>query len=329
MKVLVVVSVAILLSLGGVLSASAQVEWSGFFDILYSDSQEKGDGTFDYGQFEVDLSVPLSECISAEGALAYNAEEGVFELGAGFVDFHLFGTEEGHRVRGGGLTHSGLIVGQFDVPFGIDYQVIPSIDRKLVTPPLVNQMTIDSWNDWGLQAYGASNRANFVLFGVNGSAGGQAIGGRIGVTPAEEIEIGGSYALDMNGDREAASTVLGVDVQASWKSLSVKGEYVMGEDEKTADKSKKHSGFYAQGTYDFEAAIGYPIFAVARYGLWTPDYEGVDEEGNPIQDLNRLTLGLGYRIAEGVEVRCELQKNGEEDVEEDNDLMTLQVVVGY
>ena len=326
MKVFVVVSVAILLSLGGVLSASAQVEWSGFFDILYSDSQEKGDGTFDYGQFEVDLSVPLSECISAEGALAYG--EGVVGLGAGFVDFHLFGTEEGHRVRGGGLTHSGLIVGQFDVPFGIDYQVIPSIERKLVTPPLVNQMTIDSWNDWGLQAYGASNRANFVLFGVNGSAGGQAIGGRIGVTPAEEIKVGGSYALDMNGDREAASTVLGVDVQASWKSLSVKGEYVMAEDEKTADESKKHSGFYAQGMYDFEKALGYPMFAVVRYGMWSPDYEK-DIQGDPVQDLNRLTLGLGVRIAEGVEVGCELQRNGEEDVEADNDLMTLQVVVGY
>ena len=328
MKTFVYISIAMLVSLGGVFPASAQVEWSGFFDILYSDLQKKGDGTFDYGQFEVDLAVPLSEYISVEGALAYDA--GVLGLGAGFVDFHLFGTEEGHRVRGGGLTHSGLIVGQFDVPFGIDYQVIPSIDRKLVTPPLVNQRTIDSWNDWGIQAYGASDRANFVLFGVNGVAGGQALGGRLGITPIEQIEVGGSYALDMNGDGDVASTVLGMDVQASWKSLAVKGEVLRAEDDKTKGESRKHSGFYAQGIYDFEEAIGCPMFAVVRYGVWSPDYEEADAEGNPVQDLTRLTVGLGVRIVEGVEVRCELQKNGEEKTEEeDNDVITLQVVVGY
>ena len=316
------VSVAVLLSLGGALPASAQVEWSGFFDILYSYSQKKGDGTFDYGQFEVDLSVPLSEYISAEGALAYDA--GVLGLGAGFVDFHLFGTEKGHRVRGGGLTHSGLIVGQFDVPFGMDYRVIPSIDRKLVTPPLVNQKTIDSWNDWGVQLYGAIHRANFVLFDVNGSAGGQAIGGRIGIIPVEEVEFGGSYAFDMNANGDVASTVLGIDVQASWKSLAVKGEVLSAEDDKTKDEPRKHSGFYAQGTYDFEEVIGWPMFAVVRYGVWSPESESA-----PVQDHTRLTLGLGVRIAESVEVRCELQRNGKENAEEDNDVITLQVVVGY
>jgi len=332
LKVFAYIALAMLVSLGGVFPASAQIEWSGFFDILYSDSQEKGDGTFDYGQFEVDLSVPLSEYISAEGALAYDA--GVVGLGAGFVDFHLFGTEEGYWGRGGGLAHSGLIVGQFDVPFGIDYRVIPSIDRKLVTPPLVNEQTIDSWNDWGVQAYGATGRANVVLFGVNGFTDGQAIGGRIGIAPlalpgsAEPIEIGGSYAMDMNADGEAASTVLGADVQASWKSLAVKGEYLSAEDDKTEDASKKHAGLYVQGTYDFEAAIGYPMCSVVRYGMWSPDYE-VDAEGTPVQKLDRLTVGLGVRIAEGVEIRCELQKNGEENVEVDDDVITFQVVVGY
>jgi len=308
--------------LGGAFSVSAEVEWSGFFDILYADSQERGDGTFDYGQFEVDLAVSLSECISAEGALAYNADEGFVELGAGFVDFHLFGSEEGHRVRGGALTHSGLIVGQFDVPFGIDYRVIPSVDRKLVTPPLVNQMTIDSWNDWGIQLYGATDRANVVLFGVNGSAGGQAIGGRIGVTPVEGSEVGGSYAFDMNGDGEVVSTVLGVDAGISWDVLSVKGEYMMAEDDKTKDVSWEHAGFYVQGTCDLEEATGRPAFVVLRYGVWSPDDDAAD-------GLDRLTAGLGYRLADGVEVRCELQKNGEENDEIDDDRIAVQLVVGY
>ena len=322
MRTFVYVSLVVLVTVGSVFPASAQVEWSGFFDILYTDSQEKGDGTFGYGQFEVDLAVSPSECISAEGALAYNADEGFFELGAGFLDFHLFGSEEGHRVRGGAFTHSGLIVGQFDVPFGIDYRVIPSIDRKLVTPPLVNQMTIDSWNDWGIQLYGATDRANVVLFGVNGSAGGQAIGGRIGVTPTEQIEVGGSYAFDMNGDGEVASTVLGIDLGASWNALSVKGEYTMAEDDKTEDASWKHAGFYVQGTYDFEEATGRPAFVVLRYGTWSPDDDAAE-------DLDRLTAGLGYRIVEGVEVRCELQKNGGENDEVNDDVIALQVVVGY
>ena len=322
MRISACISLVLLFTLGGAFSVSAQVEWSGFFDILYTDSQERGDGTFDYGQFEVDLAVSLSECISAEGALAYNADEGFVELGAGFVDFHLFGSEEGHLVRRGVLTHSGLIVGQFDVPFGIDYRVIPSVDRKLVTPPLVNQMTIDCWNDWGIQLYGVTDRANGELFGVNGSAGGQAIGGRIGVTPTEQIEVGGSYAFDMSGEGEVASTVLGVDAGASWNALSVKGEYIMAEDDKAEDVSWKHTGFYVQGTYDLEEATGHPAFVSLRYGAWSPDDDAVD-------GLDRLTVGLGYRIVEGVEIRCELQKNGEENEEIDDDRIAVQLVVGY
>ena len=71
------------------------------------------------------------------------------------------------------------------------------------------------------------------------------------------------------------------------------------------------------------------MFAVVRYGRWSPEHEKVDGEGNPVQRRNRLTVGLGYRIAERAEVRCEFQKNDEKDVELDYDVITLQVVVGY
>lgn len=301
--------------------ASAQIQWSGFFDIQYArTASDTVSDEFTYGQFEVDLSMSLTDRISAEAAIAWG--DGSFELGAGFVDVHLWTTEEEHPPRGAFLSHSGLVVGQFDVPFGIDYRVIPSPDRKLVSPPLVNQKTIDSWNDMGVQVYGAGPLGNFVLFGVNGFSDGGAYGGRVGVIPVEGIEAGISYAMDrtMGGDTEA--TVLGLDGSAAVGRVEVKGEFMAMEEEKTIEP-KKHAGFYVQASYDLD-----PVFAVGRYGRWVPEFDG-DGDGQDDPALTRITLGGGYRIAQPIEVRVEHQMNQEERDEAENDRTTLQVVVRF
>lgn len=301
--------------------ASAQIEWSGFFDIQYAHTaSDTVSDDFTYGQFEVDLSMPLTNRISAEAAMAWG--DGSFELGSGFIDIHLQTAEEEHPPRGTYLSHSGFIVGQFDVPFGIDYRVIPSPDRKLVSPPLVNQRTIDSWDDMGVQIYGVGPLGNFVLFGVNGFSEGQAYGGRIGITPVKGVEAGVSYALDRTMEGHTEVTVLGVDGAISMAPVEVKGEFTAMEEEKTV-APKKHAGFYVQASYDL-----HPIFAVGRYGRWTPKF---DEDGDGQNDpaLTRITLGAGYRIVEQVEVRVEHQINKEERDEEKNDQTTVQWVVSF
>ena len=128
-------------------SVFAQVDISGFFDLQYqfhkNQHSEKG---MRFGQFEIDLSKSLNNYFVIESAVAFNNESQKFELGAGFIEYRLWGNEEDHAVNNDLFDKSGVMVGLFDVPFGIDYKCIPSPDRKLVTAPLANEKTISCWN---------------------------------------------------------------------------------------------------------------------------------------------------------------------------------------
>ena len=113
----------------------AQLEFSGFADILLVTplSEDQSNTEIQYGQFELDLSASIRSGINFEGAIAYNPETGNFEAGAGFIEIILKGEAGIHTARGKYFDHIGLSIGQFDVPFGIDWQHIASPDRRLVS----------------------------------------------------------------------------------------------------------------------------------------------------------------------------------------------------
>ena len=114
------------------------LELSGFADILWQiHDPEFGTETFALGQAEIDLATSLEDRIDVEMAVAYDPDAGSFGLGALVMDFRLFGDPESHFFSFDGVDHAGLVIGQMDVPFGIDWMVYPSIDRKLITGPLV------------------------------------------------------------------------------------------------------------------------------------------------------------------------------------------------
>ncbi|NQU06180.1 MAG: hypothetical protein HQ568_08820, partial [Calditrichaeota bacterium] len=115
------------------------VDISGFCNLLYDDDTN-GTG---FGQLEIDLEAEVAENIVIASAICYDAESEAFGSGALVIDFHLFGSEGSHFRPAQNVDHSGIIVGQFDVPFGIDLNYYPSIDRKLVSGPLVVGNTHD------------------------------------------------------------------------------------------------------------------------------------------------------------------------------------------
>ncbi|MEE9554808.1 MAG: hypothetical protein V3W18_10965 [candidate division Zixibacteria bacterium] len=325
---------------------SIPLEITGFGDIYSAFRQENGgNNDFEIGQVEVDLETNVDEKIIIGAAVAFDPESETFGLGAFTVDIHLFDTDGGHFRPVSGIDHSGIIVGQFDVPFGIDWHVYPSIDRMLVSAPLVVETTHDGWNDYGVQGYAEGGWYNAVVYGSNGFGYQTAFdsvgtflgynewgydpedptldiqdlemkvsfGGRVGIIPNEAIEIGGSYGGFMNQDDEMDMALMGVDLQLNHEKFSLKGEYIAHQLGIAGDSTLTNSGYYAQGTYDTGK-----YFFVARYGTFIPDLDGVD-------DLTRLSLGVGWRVMEGTEVRMEYQDNSEEN----SDVTIVQMVVGF
>ena len=284
---------------------------------------------FQMGQVEVDIEANIAEKTVIGAAIAYDNETETFGLGAFTVDFHLFDSEGSHFNPVSGIDHSGVIVGQFDVPFGIDWHVYPSIDRKLVSAPIIIENTHDGWNDYGLQFYAENNRFNAIAYGANGfsyetgetDAFGEPVmaeisvasGGRLGISLNQYMEIGGSYAGFFNNSSKIDMSLAGADVQFNYENLSLKGEYIAFSTALDSDVSNKSNGFYGQGLYKIN-----DIFLVGRYGVFSVDEDAVD-------DINRISIGAGWAVLDGGEVRVEHQINSEVG----DDLTFLQLVVGF
>jgi hypothetical protein len=305
------------------------VEITGFADFGYAARQgEDQPDDYGFGQMEVDLTTGIGNCIGIEAAIAYNTETETFGSREFVVDFSLFGSKGNHFYEASGIDHAGIAAGKFDVPFGIDWQVYPSIDRKLVSAPLIVESTHNAWNDYGVQAYLESSQFNMVVFGTNGFgyqwvdefsvpteiSVKMAVGGRVGFAPHEWVEIGGSYASFFNEDDENDMDMIGADLQFNYEDLSIKGEYIMNRTGLTYDESWENSGFYAQGLYDFGR-----VFLVGRYGMLFAFEEGAD-------DWTRISAGAGWVILQNAELRLEYQNNSAEWVD---DVTFLQLVVGF
>jgi len=320
---------------------------SGFGDLVYEIQQEtEGNDaeTYNIGQAELDLESTFDPRFEIAAAIAFDAEGNQFGLGAFSVDFHIFGNEEDHFHSLEGVDHSGLIVGQFDIPFGIDWQLYPSIDRRLVSTPLVVENTHGGWNDLGVQGYLESGPFNAVAYFTNGfeyeeeCAGlcanpidlesGRAFGGRLGLKPSEAFEIGGSYSYlpsrevvaesDINSEK---MTLFGADVQIHTGDLSLRGEYIAhgvdleytGASATPLTESMTHSGFYTQAMYEFDE-----YFLIARYDNYSPDEVGAE-------DQRRLSAGAGWVLRQNCELRMEYQANREDS----ENLAYVQVAVGF
>lgn len=219
-----------LLLISGSFAQAPPLDITGFGDICYNGEEDR----FAIGQAEVDLGVALDEGIDLEIAVAL--DKGNFSTGSFTVDFHLFGSEGNHFRPVGGIDHSGIIAGQFDVPFGLDWLVYPAIDRKLVSGPVAVENIHDFGNDFGIQGYLKAGRLDAVLFAVNGFGYeaeeadvemNLALGGRAGIGILPQLEVGGSYAGFFDPDYALDMALIGADAQFGYRNFSAKGEFLV------------------------------------------------------------------------------------------------------
>ena len=296
----------------------AELEVSGFVDVL-GQGQQGENTTLGMGPFEIDFVSEFSSKVSFEGAVVVEGDE--VGLGQTLVDFKLLEEDK-----------LGIQVGLLDMPFGIDYQVFATPDRKLVTPPLVTELMMDGgWGDVGVNLHGAVSLLNYNLYVVNGMGedGGvpvnqladnnnaKTVGGRVGVSPVKDLELGFSYARGpyLDGTADEALSRIGGDIQFAYERLQIKGEFVIGEEEVSGDPDREHEGCYLQ----LLGQATEKLYGVARYGYWKP--KGGDR-------VTKFTIGLGYDLIENVSLRGEYQINDETPSVDDN-LFSMQVVISF
>lgn len=306
------------------------LEISGFVDVSGNFQKSLEDESdFAIGQAEVDLEGEISPRTAVALAVAYNSEEAKFELGAAEICINLFSAEQGM------VNNIDITSGQFDVPFGIDYHYYPSIDRKLITAPEVVELTHGAWNDVGFRLDVNGQYGNFVLYGVNGfessfevitaaqslelgvavgeevdTSPAYACGGRLGLTPVPNLEIGTSMAIGFNKSDKDEMTLSGADFQYTFRGFELKGEYIVHSLNRSIEESK-NKGYYCQGLYSFER-----FFITSRYDSFKPD---------GAEWYRSVSIGAGYTIAEQVEMRVQTVFSDESD---DNSSI-VQLVAGF
>jgi len=322
----------------GELTSRPSIQVSGFFDVLssYQGAQMKN-GEFGFGQAEIDLATALSPNISMTLAVAYNNAAKDFGLGAAFMDWRVWKKPESAAAGGLAVDNVGVIVGRFDVPFGIDYRVYPSPVRQLVNCPTSIELTHCRWNDAGVQLYGNSPVGNVALFAVNGFASSathwelqlnlatgeeemvevsedttpkMATGGRLGLTIVPGAEIGGSYAVGVNHDNHVETELYGLDMQYTRGPARIKGEALWHAVNQSIAPALNH-GYYLEGAYSF----GKPFIVLRRDG-YSP--EDQDSRGS-------WSPGIGYRLIDQAQFRAQYQMSDQRGV----DAVWFQTVVSF
>jgi hypothetical protein len=313
--------------------ALSSLEISGFFDAVSSYQSSQDDKVdFAMNQAEIDIESAISERASAAMAVAYNGESGNFELAVAELGLNLYASEES------AISTVDVGLGQFDIPFGIDFHEYASPDRKLITGPVAVDHTHEGWNDFGFYLSAESSPANFVAYLVNGfessaemlslvlneetneeeeavveieTTPAYAFGTRIGFTQFSGFELGTSFALGMNESGKSEMLLWGADLQYALSDFEFKGEFVYHSRNRSVEE-ENNRGYYAQASY---GGLG-DFTLVGRYGSFKAN--GGDWAG-------QTSLGAGYSLFDGVEIRFEMLF----DSDSENNLQLLQFVAGF
>ncbi len=341
-------------------SAPAQLSESGFktngvtvtghFDVqAVGRNAELGQNDFYIGQLALDLTSDLSSRVLAGMEIAYGYDEQV-DINEAFIDWNVYRWNGQPRYNPLATISAGFMVGQFDVPFGLDWRSYRSVDRPLVSIPTVIANTHRGWNDLGVEMHGELTWANWSVFAVNGfgtsstlrlpdrplpvslSAGAddvqsddvvptEAYGARVGLVMNEHIEFGTSFAAGYTDENMQDERLFGVDFTGETENLELKAEFINHQRNRT-DAKESVFGYYLQGKYNF----GERWFGVMRQDAFNAD-------GTVVYPMNvamtntvlSTSAGAGYRVSPNAQFRVEYQLAEGSN----NDTVYLQTAVGF
>ena len=340
--------------------ATLQSEWkttdsvvhlAGYGDVTYTDN-DNAPGAFTGARFNPIFHYQYKDLIMLGAELEIELEDdGSTETGLEYTTIHLLVND--YLAVGGGKYLSPI--GQFR------QNLHPSWINKLPSAPAgFDHDQAAPVSEMGMEARGGfpvgNTHMNYVAYVGNGpilefNEDGDAIeaveaegrtsndddelvyGGRLGVTPWANSEIGVSYATGkVAGEKEPGEfehkatrdyDVYGADIAYKWKNLGLRGEYVkqkVGSSSKSmVPGSAEWKAWYAQAAYRF---LPTKFEGVVRYS----DYDANLDES----DQEQVSVGINYLFAPNAVAKLGYNFNdGKTGTEADDDGAQVQFAYGF
>ena len=209
-----------------------------------------------------------------------------------------------------------LTFGKFNAPIG--FELLDPVDMYQYSHALVFNYGLPT-NLTGLMgSYSFNDIVDLTLYAVNGwdnnsdNNGGRTLGGRIGVTPMDGINLGVSTisgTTEEPGNTKDKKTVVDVDFTITMvEKLVIGGEFNSGKEEKasavTTGDDAKWTGYLLMAHYDF----------TDRYGL-TVRYDYFDDKdgarlGNSVGEKQQAyTIAPTFALGDGARIIAEYRRD--------------------
>ncbi|EQB63272.1 MAG: phosphate-selective porin O and P [candidate division Zixibacteria bacterium RBG-1] len=322
---------------------------SGYMDWTYSWQKGKA-GTFDLFHFNPIFLFQIEDKLLARAEVEYEHGGGEIVLEYAQLDWFL------HDY----VTISG---GKFLVPFGVfNNKLHPSWISKVPGRPLANDQVVPvGWSEAGVMASGGISisgysKINYALYLVNGLEGAEgdnirdlrkegddrdiinnnkAVGGRLGIVPIKEIEIGASaYSgkYDDVASPKLSLNLYGVDAEFCYKEfLELRGEFNQADQEITDLSAPDSVGFLVKRGYYAQAALKLSPLAVS---LLNPvevvvRFSGQNFPGKAA-DKREVSPGVNYYVTNTGIIRLFYRLNLEDEAYKvKNNQIILQYAMGF
>lgn len=247
---------------------------TGYLDWTYIYSQSSRIGTFDLFHFNPIFLFQIEDKLLAEAEIEY--EHGGDEIILEYAQLDYILNDY--------VTITG---GKFLIPFGVfNTKLHPSWISKVPGRPLADDHVVPvDWSEAGVMASGGIpisgySKVNYAVYVANGLEGpegedirelrkegddrdvvnnNKSVGGRLGIVPIKELEIGGSAYTAKYDDIESprlSLNLFGLDAEFHYKDfLEVRGEFNQADQEFSGFPAPDSLGFKVKRGYYAQAAL--------------------------------------------------------------------------
>jgi len=303
---------------------------TGFVDTSYVYDGNSGSSTFSFDEFELDVEKTLSDRASLRADINFRKVD--------YNDGDSFNFDD--IMEQGYVTYRAPMGGEVDFTFG---KFNAPIGFELLDPPDMYQFSHALVFDYGLptnltglmSSFNPGEMIDVSLYVVNGwdvssdNNTDKTVGGRIGFTPAENINFGisGIYGAEKDDNNHDKRSVIDLDATITpVENLIIGAEFNYGtEDEASlidAGKDAEWVGALIMAHYDFTKWMGLTL----RYGYFDDKdgsriglVEGGDDIGDAVK-RRAFTIASTFTITEGAGFLVEYRyDNADKDFFEDDD----------